>query len=482
MKKIHYLLLFLSTAVLWSGCESRNPGPDGENPTDEKVNYWIYENMGLYYYWNDQLPASPDYKQRPDSFFESLLYKYNIVSRPDGDRFSWIQESAEDLKSSLSGQSKSTGMNFKLYLKGSGSNEVIGVVLYVLQGSPADQAGVKRGDIFTKINGQTLTRSNYNSLLFNSEGTLKVTFSKQDQTTSPSSYIEIGDKNIAKTTLQENPVHLDTVYTIGTKKLGYLVYNQFNPGPSGVKDTKAYDEEIDAFLGNLKASGINEFILDLRYNGGGYVSSARNLASLLARGVTSKDVFSYKEYNANLTKALKDQYGNDYFKDYFLDKSQNVGSLLNRVFILTSTSTASASELTINGLKPYMEVIVVGDTTVGKNVGSITIADETKKIKWGLQPIVSKSFNSKGNSDYSGGFAPDVYIREGVQLYPLGDPRDRLLSAVFEYITHGEVNARKMESEDLDSELLLLDEIDNTIGRKTNGYNMFDDNPLVKEK
>lgn len=481
MKRIFYHFCLLSAAVLWIGCEPKNPKPSGDNPPDDVINQWIYENMSLYYYWNDKLPGSPDYNQKPASFFESLLYKYNAVSRPDGDRFSWIQESADDLKSSLGGESKSTGMNFKLYLRNTGSDEILGVVIYVLPGSPAAQAGVKRGDIFTKINNQQLTRSNYADLLYGTEGAMNFSFSKPDENSTDLVLIETREKSLTPLVLQENPVFLDTLITAGPKKIGYLVYNQFNPGPNGTTN-EAYDKAVDNYIGTLKAAGVNEFILDFRYNGGGYVSSARNLASLLAKNVTAKDIFSYKEYNPVLTKALEEQYGKDFFKDYFISKSQNIGSSLNRVFVLTTTSTASASELTINGLKPYMQVVVIGDTTVGKNVGSITISDDSKKIRWGIQPIVSKSFNSSGNSDYAGGFIPDIYIREGVRLFPLGDIRDRHLAAALDYITGGSVNARRLSDEEYAEDSLVLKEVDNSIRRKTHGYNMFESDPFAGKK
>ena len=101
-----------------------------------------------------------------------------------------------------------------------------------------------------------------------------------------------------------------------------------------------------------------------------------------------------------------------------------------RVYILTSSRTASASELIINALKPYMEVFLIGDTTYGKNVGSISLFEENdNKNQWGLQPIVVKVFNSQDQSDYGTGFVPDVVHKDnGLYLYPLGDPKEALLS------------------------------------------------------
>jgi carboxyl-terminal processing protease len=120
-------------------------------------------------------------------------------------------------------------------------------------------------------------------------------------------------------------------------------------------------------------------------------------------------------------------------------KSQNISSQLqdNRVYILTGSRTASASELIINGLKPFMDVYLVGDTTIGKNVASISIYDDQDpENKWGMQPIVAKLFNSQGQSDYSHGFIPQIIDHDNsLYLYPLGDAREALLSKAIEQIT-----------------------------------------------
>ena len=122
-------------------------------------------------------------------------------------------------------------------------------------------------------------------------------------------------------------------------------------------------------------------------------------------------------------------------------KLNNIGSNLTRLFVLTSSGTASASELIINGLRPYLPVITVGDTTYGKNVGSITITDTKNTTNtWGMQPIVVKVTNSVGFSDYSAGFAPDPanYDRDNYFiLKPLGDINEPLLSKALNVITNG---------------------------------------------
>jgi carboxyl-terminal processing protease len=412
-----------------------NNDPTSDNQT---VNDWILENMRELYYWNAAIPANPDKTLSPDAFFDSILNKFNATSNPNGDRFSWIEESGEELQASLSGQSTTTGMEYSLFLCESGSTGVIAQVLYVLPNSPAQKAGLKRGDIITKVNGQSLSTTNYQGLLFS--GT-SYTFGLAS--VSGTTLLDT-DKTISvtATTLQENPVFLDSVYTIGAKKVGYLVYNQFVPGANGSKASE-YDAQVDAVFSDFKAKGVNELVLDLRYNPGGYTSSSTNLASLIGKGVSSGKLYFREEWNSTITPELQKEYGSGFFVENFLNKAQNIGSNLTRVFVLTTDHTASASELIINGLRPYMTVTTIGTTTYGKNVGSITITDDTGKFKWGMQPIVFKSYNSAGQSDYATGFKPTVEVDEPLALLPLGDTKEALLSEALNQIAGGSTTARQ---------------------------------------
>ncbi len=443
-------LLLAGFVVSLSACkkdsDSVAPAPqttaDGAQITANKtVNDWILSNMRDLYYWNDKIPANPDETLNPSDFFDSILNKYDATTNPTGDRFSWIEESAQDLQASLSGQTTTTGMEYNLYLRSSGSDNVIGQVLYVLPNSPAQKAGFKRGDIFSKVNGQLLTKTNYADLLY-SDAT---TFTFGLASVSGQSIVDT-DKAISvmATVYQENPIFLDSVYTVGGKTVGYLVYNQFVPGASG-STANEYDAQLDNIFSDFKAKGVNELVLDLRYNPGGYTSSSANLASLIGKGINSSKLYFREEWNANVTKELLNdpQYGASFFVQNFLDKSQNIGNNLSRVFVLTTDHTASASELIINGLRPYMTVTTIGTTTVGKNVGSITVTDDTGKINWGMQPIVFKSYNSANQSDYSTGFTPSLEVEEPINLLPLGDTREALLSTALSQITGGIASGRQ---------------------------------------
>ena len=437
------LVLLTSGVVLLTSCKKNTDVVPDTTPattipagpvTDQEVNDWILSNMQTSYYWNDKIPANPTKSLAPKDFFTSLLNTYNATTNPDGDRFSWIDESADELKASLNGETRTDGLEYKMYLRSANSSDVIGKVLYVQKNSPAAKAGLKRGDIFYQINGQSLTLSNYQDLLYGAGDTKTYTLATVDATNTIVN--TTATKQTTAVVYQVNPVYLDSVYTIHGRTVGYFVYNQFITGPDSL-NPNLYDRQVDNVFTRFKAKGVTDLVLDFRYNPGGYVTSAQNLASSVVKGADGSKIFYKKEYNKTLGPDLEKTYGKDWFNGYFLPKSSNIGNNLRSVTVLTTSGTASASELVINGLKPYMDVITIGTATYGKNVGSITISDKTKRIKWGMQPIVTKSFNALGQSDYSTGFKPSVEVKEytNVAWKQLGDINESLLSAAIARIT-----------------------------------------------
>lgn len=466
------LLIAVVGAVFITSCKEKTDlvAPATTNPstaTDAEVNNWILDNMKTYYYWNDRIPANPNKALKPTDFFYSLLYDYENTANPERDRFSWIDANAAELSASLSGQTKTSGMEYQLLLRASGSTDVVGVVMYTLKGSPADRAGIKRGDIFYSVNGQNLTTSNYQTLLRGTGDTRTYGFAALNnrQITNTTT-----TKRVTDVVFQENPVYFDSVYTIESKKIGYLVYNQFIPGPGGA-DSTAYDRQIDAIFGKFKQQGVNELVLDLRYNPGGFTSSAVGLASLIGKGITPNSLFFRQDWNKTITPELQAydrRNRTDSFNEYFVQKSNNIGANLSRVYVLTTDNTASASELIISGLRPYMTVNTIGTTTFGKNVGSFTISDDTGRIQYGLQPIVFKSFNKNNESDYSSGFVPTTEVEEQLPYVPFGNTADRLLSEAISQITGNRPSARRGASDAKPRPVLA-----STIKRKAGNQNMF---------
>ena len=395
LKKLQPTIFILAALFSLAGCkDDDSPTPDPGTGADP-INSWVYNTMREVYYWTDEIPTNVDLTQTPENLFNSLLSKE--------DRFSVIVANYDELIASLSGVTKDAGYEFAL-VGVTDTDQVVAAVTYVKDGSSAQAAGIKRGDIIHQINGTVITQDNYRTLIPGIYENHSITYRRYNF--GASQYEEQGSINLSAVVLAENPHLLDTVYNIGDKKIGYYVYNFFSPGPD--KSTE-YDEQMDNIIGKFKSEGINELILDLRYNSGGAVSSATNLGSLLAKGVTTTDIFYQNQWNdlyQNYIEGLAD--GDDILRGKFKSKAQNIGTEIGgNLYVLTGSRTASASELIINGLDPYMNVTIIGETTVGKNVGSIPLEDDNNpNNEYGMLPIVFKIFNSEMYSGYSNGFTP----------------------------------------------------------------------------
>ena len=433
-----FFLSFFLCGVLVS-CKDDDNGNNGNNggtgawteqQKTEYINEWIYDNMSIYYYWNEHLLELSKLNTASDSedFFESLLY--NPDTR-NGDRFSWIQKNYIDLLNALSGYSSSE-MGFDYgFVRYEDNGPIYARVLYVKHGTAAETKGLKRGMDIATVNGKAMTASNYQSVLSSNLLSYKLGIKTTGQ------IIEFKpDADYA-----ENPIYLDSVYVEGDKVVGYLVYNFFARGAHNT--TYEYDEQLMQVLTRFKAEGVNNLVLDLRYNSGGAVSSATCLASALVPNRKTSNVFVNYEYN----KLLMDNLGNDDKYEYFVNKAgketvPNLGDQLEKLYIITGERSASASELIINGLNSFMKekIELIGETTYGKNVASVTFIETDKKYtdinKCGMQPIIAKLSNADGYSDYVDGFTPKYYIEEMWETMPeLGDKSEVLLATALSLIT-----------------------------------------------
>lgn len=434
------ILLLLVGGVV--GCQEKE---DTEPPVKEEpnpniaINKWINDVMKEVYLWLSEMKTPIANTSEPEDYFESLL------NRPT-DRFSVIYPDYQQLINSLNGISLEAGYEFTLYRESSSNNNVVAEITYIKKNSPASNAGMRRGDYITRINGTQMTLENYRTVLglIDKPHTLN-TLRFND---SSGGFVAQPEISLTPVELSENPNFLDSVYTVNGEKIGYVVYHFFAPGPGN--NSTAYDQEMDGIFAEFKTKGIQHLVLDFRYNGGGFVSSAVNLASLIAPSVKATDIFSKTKYNSFLMQF-------DNLKNVqtpFREKAQNLGRILkgNRVYVLTSTRTASASELIINGLKPYMDVFIIGDKTTGKNVGSVPFEDdENPANKYGMLPIISRSFNSLDQSEYTNGFLPNIEAKESSErLKPLGDINELLLRKAIEQITGVPSGARYQQLERVD--------------------------------
>jgi len=437
MKK--YLLLLL--VGFFFGCSS----DDSINvPDDVQVHNFVWGGLNMYYLWKDDVPNLDDNRfsneeekhnflrnySQPEPLFESLLYQKGVV-----DRFSFIYDDYEVLEQVLSGSDKNNGVDYGLFLVSQNSDKVVGWVRYILPNSDASGKNIKRGDLFYAVNGVSLNLNNYRSLLSEENYTLNLADYDNGNYTPNGQNI-----SLSKHEYSENPVYYSNVYNIGTHKIGYLVYNGFYGN---------YDSELNDAFGYFQSQGITDFVLDLRYNPGGLVSTATHLASMIT-GQFNNQIFAKQHWNNDINSYYANKGQEENLINRFTDKLKNGQSInhlnLNKVHILTTSSTASASELVINGLAPYIDVVQIGGKTVGKNVGSITVYDSPNfgknninpNHKYAMQPLVLKIVNKDGFGDYQSGIEPDISVSENfANIKPLGDTSELFLSTAISYIING---------------------------------------------
>lgn len=442
--KIKAILLFF---LVFTSCEKQD---DNYVPENLQVNDFIWKGLNLYYLWQTDEPDLADNRfgnqtelnnflsdySNPNDLFQHLLNK-PISQFPQSeaiDRFSVLFSDYSQLEGILSGTTLNDGMDFGLKYKGNSSNEIFGWVRFVLPNSDAATKNVQRGMIFYAINGTTLTDTNYRSLLNLNNYTINLANYDNGAITPNGQSI-----TLTKSVLSENPVYLTKVIESGSHKIGYLMYNGFY---------SQYESQLNAAFGQLKSQGITDLVLDLRYNSGGSIATAGRLASMIT-GQYVGQIFGKQQWNAKAQAYFNENNPSELI-DLFpstIGNGQAINSLnLNKVYVLTSKSTASASELVINGLKPYIDVIQIGDVTVGKNVGSITLYDSptfTKsdinpKHKYAMQPLVLKITNKNNFGDYTNGLQPNISITENYDnLGVLGETTEPLLSAAITKITTG---------------------------------------------
>ena len=429
MKKILTPFVFV---LLLMACKKDVP-VNNAGTASEDVNTWIYNSMNYYYLWNTNMPkiSATNLKDNPMKYFYSILYDYG-----NSDRFSWIDSSATNLANQLNGINTVLGIKYSIFYTDNTQANIAFVIAYVLKGSPAEKAGLKRGDIILKVDDKTITPSNYASILQNE--TLKLGLGSYAAGVFASTGVSA---SLTKVELQTNPILKDTIIKWGGKKVGYIAYIQF---------LSSFDDSLRNVFGRFKSGGVNELVIDLRYNGGGYVVSSDLLTSLIVKDLPSKvgTVMSKKVYNNAYTAVLRKEANSDqYFLTNFKAESANLGKL-NRVFILTSPGTASASELVINNLKPFMDVILIGEHTFGKNVGSFTITDSKKRWSFGLQPITFKTVNARDESNYGtvNGFLPDYLVKDNVIPFkPFGDPSETYFGKALSIISPVAYKANALE-------------------------------------
>lgn len=401
--------------------------------------------MNSWYNWQEDVPNLADTKDDNQNDYYTYLNGFNSPNelfeslKHSADDFSWFIEDYEAQQQQFQGTSKTFGFRPSL-VRVNDTQYVIMYIQHVSKQSPAANAGFKRGDIINAINGTVMTLDNYQTVLNGYyEETAEFSFTENDGTTHKES------KTITQDVVADNPVHFTKVFdNIDGKKVGYVVYNGFR---------SSYNDELNDAFAELKAAGVQELVLDLRINGGGSVQTSSYLASMI-HAEAGEDKFAELKFN-NKHSQYNDPYYfintlNVYNADGAKTGEQAINRLsgINRLYVLASGSTASASEMIINGLRPFIDVKVVGTKTVGKNEGSITLYDSPSSDytnvnsansahKMAMQPIVFQIFNKNGENDYGDGFEPNITVEEWRNwdnILPFGDENEVVLKAALDDI------------------------------------------------
>ncbi len=448
MRKL--LFLYVGIGLLFSNCSNDDNGidnpndPPNNNSEDVQVQSFMWTAMNLWYFWQGEVPDLADTRFNTDAEFTEFLQQtpnpsdffFDVLLFSE-DRFSFLNDDYTELVSNLSGVSKSNGLEFGL-IQFSGSNDIFGYVQYIVPNSDASTKDIERGDIFTRVDGQQLNLDNYIDLLFGDNDTYTLGLADINGTT-----IEDNNEEVTLTKIEnqvEDPILVAETLDINGTKIAYLMYNRF---------LSSFNEELNDAFGQFIADGATELVLDMRYNPGGSVNTSRLLASMIYSTNTS-ELYIRQRWNDKIQEQLSTEQLEDYFAN--TTGASPINSMgLNKVYVLATNSSASASELVMNGLAPYVDVIHIGETTRGKNEFSITLVDNPDNAfiyesdleddinpenSWGLQPLVGRNENADGFFDYTDGLAPDFVLAEDLaNLGVLGDPNEPLLARAIQEIT-----------------------------------------------
>ena len=479
MKKI-FLIPILFCLLLCAGCSDDTPN---EQEVKDEYAAWKYVNafahgtMSQYYLWKDEIAKDLDAWDwewsEPKAKVLNIRYSEN---GQEVDRWTRLFDNYSEETANIV---TTYGFEYALFQAGS-SKQLVLVTTLVYPGSPAEKAGLKRGNLIVGLNNEPITTDNYQQLPTLASAELMV------QTQSSQKVVKM-----QAVSMYEDPVVLDSIYRWDDKKVGYLFYNQFNVLSC---------EKLISVCKRFKNEGVSELILDLRYNVGGTSVVHQLLASMLApeENVVRNDVYLKRVYNKDYAEELQEEgeslgqilqsqmewtiNGEKY--DYDLSDA-NIG--ITKLYVLTSGKTASASEALLIGLRPYLDIEIIGETTRGKFCGGYNLlaadwyqeqvdvyreegrdfyaehsdlADwKTYVADWGMYVIIDYFTDKTGTRpDFSKGLSPDFKVADApFETYPLGDEREVLLHAALTRAGKTDLPSRSIVSRSPEDDFLLLE-------------------------
>lgn len=385
-------------ALLLGGCEKdKNTVPVSSS---DSIYFFVNELMNSWYYWYDEVPEV-DYLSYNDP--TTLLDDLKVPL----DRWSYM----DDAETIMSLFEEGEYFGFGFYLRFDTENRLRIPLIY--QNSTAYSLGIRKGDEILTINNIPVTSYNdYDAFFDDSPLTLNLEIRNTNG--------EINTFSLSKETVVQNAVFFSDVFNVSGRKAGYMVYDSF----------LGYSlSELEETFSFFAATEIDELIVDLRYNRGGYVSIVEEMANIIAPAGTAGSEL-YSVVHNDLAGPIYDT------TIYFSEHDLNLD--LQRVFFITSGSSASASEMIINCLEPYMDVYLIGSTTHGKPVGMYGFEFQD----WIILPVVNITVNADGYGGYFDGLTVDKLSPEGLDK-PWGDLSDPSLNQALYYISNGSWDVTK---------------------------------------
>lgn len=311
-------------------------------------------------------------------------------------------------------ESKQAGDNYYLYVR------------MVDTGSPAYRAGIRRGDRIINMNGRTDLDRNA-QIAQNFYGV------NQELSSETMSIQWITPNNVQRTAQMASeqyhfdPIVGEEIFTVSGKKIGYLAFSSFVNVVNQFGATTDMYRRFEEIFDNFQSENVKSLIVDLRYNGGGSTNTAEYLINRLAPPSANGKQMYYYKLNTLLTREWKWTMADSAFAPVSIRKLGTFN--VDKIYFLVSRNTASASELLINSLKPYLgsNLQIIGpEKTYGKPVGSFPVeigADEEAE----LYAISFQMFNSQGYGDYFGGLSLDKRASEDY-FKDFGDPEEGLIA------------------------------------------------------
>ena len=402
--RVGRLAAWMLAAVL-TACGGGGGGasPPTGNCDVASQNAWLRGYMSDWYFWSGVSPnPDPAGYTTVQSYFDALLYAGDpVVPR---DHWSYITDSASYNQFFGEGQTLGYGVFVN------GLEQTLPLKLrYVEPLSPAASAGLQRGDVIVSVNGRPAA----DIVAANDFTSFSPTQAGEVLTLEIQNAVGTSMVTLTAATYALVPVSVAEVLTLSNgAKAGYLVLKDFIP--------QAESQLANAFA-QFRAAGATELIIDLRYNGGGRLSTANALASLVAGASHGGETFVRLNYNA------QHQASNTAFV-----LSTQPGPVFARVIVLTGTRTCSASELVVNGLKPYADVVTIGGTTCGKPFGFSPVQSCSSTFS----AVNFEGTNALGQGRYYNGIAATCAVADDFNG-ALGDPAEKLTAAAQSYLQTG---------------------------------------------